>query len=208
MKNVAASYLSALIAARDKGVAPRAFVWFEGRSRSNGALEAIGLWSGDYDVTIAVTSGISGAPVSRPYIGAGSVLGISPIRQVSDLTIQTVTIDLSQIAPAAQEIVRGYDIRLGKVEIHEVTLDPVSRQPVAVPDLVFIGEVDGAPISTPARGGEGSIQIKAVSDAISMLSRRNYQKSSYEAQKRRGGDEFGKYGAVIANWTVPWGQKG
>ncbi|MBP0439429.1 hypothetical protein [Tianweitania sediminis] len=207
MKSISSAFLSALIAARDTGVAPRFFVWFEGKNRASGSLETLGLWSGDYDVTVNVTSGVTGQPVARPYLGAGALLAISPIRQVSDLTIQTVTVDLSQIAPAAQEIVRGYDVRLGKIEIHEITLDPSSRQPVGTPELVFMGEIDGAPITTPAAGGEGSIKIHAASDAISMLTRKNYQKSSYEAQKRRGGDEWGKYGAVVANWTIPWGQK-
>lgn len=156
--------------------------------------------------TIGVPDRDTGIIVNREFIG-GVDLDISPIPRVSDLTIQTVTVDLSQIAIAVQEIAREYDLRLAKADIYEVTLNPLTKLASGNPEIVFMGEVNGNPIDTPAVGEEGSIELELNSDAISMLTRTNPRKSSYEGQKRRSGDEWGKYSSTISSWSVPWGQK-
>lgn len=205
MRNISSPMQTALQDAPDKGIVPRRFVWVTARTRDTGLPVSEGFWSGDEDVTINVIDGRDGTIVARLYRGAGELLRISPIARVSDLTEQTVTIDLSQIAPAVQQLVRGYDVRLGRVEIHEMTLSTVSRQPSSPPTPVFIGVVDGAPITTPAVGGDGKAELRCVSDAISMLTRTNPRKSSYEAQKLRDGDEWGLYSASVAAWDIKWG---
>ena len=206
MKNPDPNFLGALQGARDNGLSIRSLVYFSVKKFDGTPIE-LGVWTGDEDISIAVVSGITGQMVTRNYYGFGLIEDIDPIPRVSDLTIQTVTISLSQIAGVTQQLARGYDIRLGKVEIHRAILDRKSRRPVSAPELDFLGEIDGSPIDTPQVGEEGSIQIRAVSDAISMLERKNPLKSSYEGQKRRGGDEMGKYASTVATWDIPWGQK-
>jgi hypothetical protein len=132
---------------------------------------------------------------------------VSPIARTADLTIQTVTITIGQIAAVAQQLVRGYDLRLAPVEIHDMAFDTITRQPSAAPEIAFLGIADGAPIKTPAVGQDGNVEISAISAAIAMLERTNPAKSSYEGQKRRSGDEFGLYSSTVANWQIPWGQK-
>lgn len=206
MKNPDPNFLAALQSARDNGLSIRSLVYFSVKTFDGTPVE-LGVWTGDEDISVSVVSGITGQMVTRNYYGNGLVSDIDPIPCVSDLTIQTVTITLSQIADITQQLARGYDIRLGKVEIHRVALDRKSRRPVSAPELDFMGEIDGSPIDTPQIGEDGGIQIHAVSDAISMLTRKNTLKSSYEGQKRRSGDEFGKYASTVATWDIPWGQK-
>ena len=96
------------------------------------------------------------------------MLKVSDIPRVSDLTAQTVTIDLSQIANAVQLLLRTYDVHRAQVEIHEIVLSPTTGQPVG-PDLpLFLGMVDGAPIRTPRVGGEGRATLKVVSEMMMM----------------------------------------
>ncbi|MFB2562424.1 hypothetical protein [Rhizobium sp. IMFF44] len=206
MKNPDPNFLAALQGARDNGLSIRSLVYFSVKKLDGTPVE-LGVWTGDEDMAISVMSGVTGQMVYREYYGGGLVEDIDPIPRVSDLTIQTVTITLSQIASVTQQLARGYDIRLGKVEIHRAILDRKSRRPVSAPELDFMGEIDGSPIDTPQIGEDGGIQINAVSDAISMLTRKNPLKSSYEAQKRRSGDEFGKYASTVSTWDIPWGQK-
>lgn len=206
MRNLDTSFADALNASRDSGIVPRTFVYVTAKDRDTGAPVSIGLWSGDEDVDFTVISGVTGLPVTRSYYGAVN-LSVSSIPRVSDLTTQTVTIEMSQVAEITQLLVRGYDVRLAKVEIHEITLDTSSRLPSAVPDIAFLGEVDGAPIDTPAVGQDGRITISLVSDAISMLERVNPAKSSAEGQKRRSGDQWGKYSSTVGSWKIPWGQE-
>lgn len=207
MRNISAAFFNALNASRDTGISPRQFVWFTVKDRATGLPVNAGFWTGDEDIAITVISPITGLPEGRTYFGAQNLF-ISPIVRVTDATIQSVSISLSQISPAAQQLIRGYDARLGKVEIHEMLIQPRSNQVVSPPEIVFLGEVDKSPITTPSIGEDGSLDITAVSDAISMLSIKNPAKSSAEFQLRRNpNDSFGRYSSTIATWNIPWGTK-
>lgn len=206
MKNTSTAFLAALTGARDGAIVPRWFAYFTAKTLDTGLPISLGLWSGDEDINISVISGTTGLPEARTYYGAQN-LEVGTITQTADLTIQTVTVTISQIASASQQLVRGYDLRLAAVEIHAMAFDMVSRQPVSNPEIAFLGLVDEAPIKTPKVGDEGDIEISCVSAAISMLERTNPIKSSYEGQKRHNGDEWGLYSSTVASWTIPWGQK-
>jgi hypothetical protein len=207
MRDVDPDFMAALSSAAERGIVPRKLVSVTAREFADPSTTArVSFWTGDEDLNITVTSGITGLPSVRTFYGAVN-LEVGSIPRVSDLTIQTISVTLSQLADPVQDLVRGYDVRLAKVEIWDMLLDPASRLQVSTPQLVFLGEVDGSPIETPSVGQEGSVTIKCVSDAISMLTRKNYTKSSYEAQKLRSGDEWGKYAASVKSWRIPWGQK-
>lgn len=206
MKNVSAAYQAALLGARDSSLVPVTFVWFQAKDRATGGPVEIGLWTWDEDLQINVLSGTTGLPVTRTYYGAVN-LEVSDIPYVSDLTVQTVTIGMSQIADAAQQLVRGYDLRLAKCEIHEMTFNTTTGQLSSAPEIAFIGEVVGAPIKTPSIGNNGSIEVSVISDAISMLTRTNPAKSSYQGQRRRNGDDWGINSSTIKTWDIPWGKK-
>ncbi|EGL64444.1 hypothetical protein AGRO_2653 [Agrobacterium sp. ATCC 31749] len=206
MKNVSAAYQAALLGARDGSLVPVTFVWFRAKNWATGLPEEIGLWTWDEDINVTVLSGTTGLPVTRTYYGAVN-LEVSDIPYVSDLTVQTVTIGMSQIADAAQQLVRGYDLRLAKCEIHEMTYDTLTGQLSSAPEIAFIGEVVGAPINTPSIGNSGSMDVSVISDAISMLTRTNPAKSSHEGQRRRDGDDWGINSSTISTWGIPWGRK-
>ncbi len=206
MKDISANFLAALQAARDGSIVPRRAVTFYAKDRLTGALVEVGFWTGDEDVVFEVVSGTTGVAEERTFYGALN-LDIGEIPRVADLTTQTVSIRFSQVADIAQQLVRGYDIRLARVEIHDVLLDATAKQPVGPGEIAFLGQVDEAPIHTPAAGEEGDVTVSVISEAISMLSRTNPQKASYQGQKRRSGDEWGKYKGTVGTWEVPWGQK-
>jgi hypothetical protein len=206
MKSIDPSFLLALTNTRDQGILPRTFVWLTAKAFDTGAPVSFGVWTGDDDISVTVISGTTGLPEARAYLG-GLNISIGDQPRVSDMTQQSITVEMSQVADAAQTMARGYDLRLAKVEIHEMTLDPSTGQLSAIPQLSFLGQVDTAPFDTPSVGQDGKIALNAVSDAISMLSRTNPQKSSYEGQKRRGNDQWGKYSSAVKSWSIPWGQK-
>lgn len=204
MRNVDPEFYAALSNASERGIVPRKLVSVTGASFDGATVEQMSFWTGDDDQEMTVTSGITGLASTRLFYGAVN-LEVSPIPRVSDLTIQTVTISASQIADPIQQLVRGMNIRLAKVEIWEALLDPASRLLVSTPPLVWLGEVNGSPIETPVINGDGSVEIATVSDAISMLTRSNPAKSSAEEQKKRQGDEWNKYAGAVKNWKPNWG---
>ncbi|CAD7055481.1 hypothetical protein RHAB21_00726 [Pseudorhizobium halotolerans] len=207
MRNQPAAITAVQSAATDAGLITRLAVWVVAKNRATGLPEPIGVWDGDEDIALSVIDGETNQVVTRPYYGGGNLLTVSEIPRTSDFTVQTVSIDLSQLATVAQLVTRTHDVHRAHVEIHEILLHPETGQPVAADLPLFLGIVDGMPIKTPRIGGEGRATLKCVSEVMSMLTRTNPEKASYEAQKLRGGDEWNLYAGVIETWDLPWGQK-
>lgn len=195
------AFINALSAARDGGIAPRYFLHITAKDRDTGADTPFGLWSGDEDITVNVEIP-SGGLSSRTYLG-GCNLTIDGLQYVGDLTDNPVTATMSQIAPAAQELVRGLDARHAYCEIHATSM--VGGAFVSVPQLLWVGVVDEAPISTPAAGGEGGISLTIRSELMAQLTATNPAKSSHAHQQRRqAGDDFSKFASTVAARKLTW----
>lgn len=205
MRSISPLFHDALLNARDKGITPCQFVYITAKQRSDQLPVSIGIWGGDEDINISVLSPVTGLLEARTYYGQQN-LEVSPIVRSSDLNIQQVNITMTHLSPVAQRISREYDVRLGKVEIHEIVMDGL--MPVSPPEPIFLGEIDQAPLTTPSVGGDGQIELTAVSDAISMLTISNPLKSSLEGQKSRNpSDDWGLYSSTISTWDIPWARE-
>lgn len=159
------------------------------------------------NITINIIDGRTQQIVSRDYFGDyGPLLGIDPIPLRIGLEIPTIQIGLSQLHNEVQDMVRNHIIRNVQIQVHRIYLDPASMQPVANPRCRFLGLVNGAPIDTPAAGGDGSVTIRAVSHTRE-LTRTNPAKRSDESQKLRDGDRFRQYGSVAGEWEIFWGEE-
>ena len=207
MRDMYPAMQTALENAPINGLLPRRLVWFTAKIRDTGAPVQAGIWTGSEDLNVTVVSGTTGALEARPYIAGLALESVGDIPRTSDFTVQTVTLNMSQLAAAAQQLIRQYELRMALVEIHEVLIDPLTRNQVAPAEIVMLGRVDGAPITTPRSGEAGSANIKVVSDVMSMLTRKNPRKSSYQGQLVRQNDQWGKDSAVVATWKIPWGTK-
>ncbi|MFD2175933.1 hypothetical protein ACFSM0_17720 [Rhodobacter lacus] len=190
-----------LAAAPEEGIAPVHFVWIVAKDRASGTPSPMGIWSGDEDLTVTVALP-DGTTASRAYLG-GLGLEVEGLQYVADLTDNPVTVTLSQIAPAAQALVRGLDVRLAPVEVHATTMTGGAL--TSAPQLQWVGIVDEGPISTPAAGGAGGIALSIRSEIMTQLGQVNPAKSSDVHQKRRAaGDRFSEYAAVIGERKMQW----
>jgi hypothetical protein len=188
--------------APEKGLRPRDIVYFLVRSIDGTSTKTYVFWNEIDPVTVTVVDGATGSNVDRDCIGDGALLSIDDIPLTSDLTVQTIKISLSQIHATVQEMVRDYDVRIAKVQVHRALFDPQTNALVSHPLPHFVGTVNKASISTPAAGQEGSIDLEVVGH-IRELTRTNAAKKSDETQKRRSGDRSRRY-----NGTTPpifWG---
>lgn len=205
MRNPSIPFATALT---NKFMVPRRFLWVRPMTFATPPVAAtpVGIWTGDYPVAVTVMDGQTGTNTTRTYIGVGSKLKIPPIPRVSDLTIQTLSVKLSQLEPSTSNMVRANNVRFAKVDIHEGLFSTETRLIVANPELVFIGEVDGDPIETPSAGEVGSLTLQIVSDAIRSLTVTNPAKRSYEMQNGRSGDQFSRYSNTVGNIDLTWGE--
>lgn len=194
-------FAATLGAARDGAIAPVWFFHVEARDLQNGAAVPISFWSGDEDITLTLNAA-DGTTVSRSFRG-GCGLQIEDLQYVADLTDNAVTVSLSQIAPAAQLLARGHDLRLAYCEIHAATW--IGGVLSGVPQLQWVGIIDEGPLSTPAAGSDGGISLSVRSEIMTQLSAINPAKSSDEHQRRRNSlDGFCRYSGVIGSRKIQW----
>lgn len=201
MQTLDPSFVADLQAAPDKGIAPAYFLWIIAKNRVTGADEPFGLWTGDDDINQAVQTP-TGLLQSRPYYG-GANLYVDPITYSGELVDESTTATMSQIAPATQELVRGFDVRGCYCEIHATSLNGTVF--FSNPQISLIGIVDDVNIGTPEVGGEGNIGLVMRSQVMTQLIQINPAKSSDSHQKRRkANDAFSKYSGVIKSRDLQW----
>lgn len=185
---------------------PRYLLHIEGRNRSTGDIEEVNIWTGELPLNIPVIDPKDQSIVYRAYQAGHGWLTIPPIPQKIELEARSLRLTFSRLPPSAINIIRAYDPKLGKVEIHRALFDPDTHQIVDPAYCMFLGFVNRAPIEVPAVGGEGTIELECSTNSR-YLTRKRGDKFSDEFMKRRHNDRFGKYLDVAGLWRVFWGEE-
>jgi hypothetical protein len=158
------------------------------------------------DVTLNVIDGETGLSVSRTYYGDNApIVSMDSMPLKIGLEVDTTQVVLSSLHTAVEDMVRGHDVRGATVQIHRAYLSRVSMLPVAAPRIRRLGRLNGAPIDTPAAGGNGSVTLQVVSHTRE-LTRTNPAKRSDEQQRLRSGDRFRRYSGTAGKWEIWWGE--
>jgi hypothetical protein len=187
---------------------PRDFIWFVVKDRTSGAAVTDGYWSDIGIITADIIDPDTGGTVTRTWAGAGSLISISDIPLVSSLTVQNITVTLSQVADRVNNLIRGYECKQGRVEIYRGLFDPNNRIMVAPAVPRFVGTIDEAPITTPAEGENGDVSLSCTSNTVE-LTRSNPDTRSDSSQRlRSASDDFFVDAAVVGTWQQFWGQEG
>lgn len=186
----------------------RDFMRITGRTRDTGAPVSDAFWSGVGAISAQVVDPDTGLIVSHDFQGVGALIAIDPIAQVSNLTVQEIEVTFSQLDDRVNELLRLYSIKQAKVEIWRGEFNPDTGRMVEAAGLRFVGFVDGAPVETPAEGGEGSVKVKCKSTAQE-LTRGNPDLRSHESQQdRAAGDDFFKDVTAVGDLVIFWGRPG
>ncbi|MDO5614523.1 MAG: hypothetical protein Q4G14_14945 [Paracoccus sp. (in: a-proteobacteria)] len=173
-------------------------VWISARNRTTGAIETIGLWSGD-DHQIFRIDG-----QDRLYYGAGNLLECEPIQATTGLAVRSYELRLAANSPEMQLAIRGYDPRFAPVEIHRAEYNAAGAL-LGAPERLFRGWIDEAPMTTGADGDDDDLRLRVVSEARALTLFSGATKSD-AVQSRRGGDRFRRYGSVVEQVEVAWGE--
>jgi hypothetical protein len=193
-------------ALQQRALLPRDFIWFVVRDRVTGLPVTDGYWSDIGSISAQVLDPDTGTPVTRTWFGAGGLITISDIPLVSNITVQNISVTLSQVADRVNDLVRTYDCKQGKVEIYRGLLDPSTRLMVAPATPRFLGTIDEAPIKTPKQGEVGDVTLSCTSNTQE-LTRFNTDTRSDASQKRRlSSDNFFQDVTVVGKWEHFWGR--
>jgi hypothetical protein len=187
----------------------RDFVWFVVRDRSTGAAVEDGYWSDVYAVTASVIDPDTGANVSRSFAAGGGLISISDIPLVSNLTVQTVQIKLSQVSDRINTLLRAYDCKQGRVQIFRGLFDPATRAMAAPAYPRFNGTIDQAPVTTPKENDPSGDVTLICTGNTQELTRGNSDTRSDASQRLRSAtDNFLVDVAVVPTWQQFWGRAG
>lgn len=201
MRSVPANTLDVLTRAPTEGIKVRDFVWIE----NVGGTAGWGFYTGaDPAISLDVISGRTGTTETRTYYGAGALQSVGDITLTVGLDVKNVTIALSNIHPEVQNVIRGQNIRNGRVEIHRGIIDPRTDELADPPMVHFVGTVNKASPRRPSIGGSGGIELRCTS-ITNELTRSNPAMFSDATLRRRSGDRFGRYLETMANVKLPWG---
>lgn len=192
--------VSNYIASRE-GMYARVLLWVEAKNAATGDPEPQGIWNGEYDADFVIGG------VTRSYVGGGALLNLEPITFRSGLDIQYQRASLSPLGPDVSNLIRGLDVRLSPVEIHQVFFSTDSSTMIGTPKRWFKGYLDNLSVSTPEVGGDAAVDLTLASQARDLTRVLPIFKSD-EGQKRRGGDRFRKYADVSGQVAVFWGEGG
>lgn len=186
----------------------RDFMRITARVRATGAPITEGFWSDVGPVTAQVMDAQTGLATAYEFQGAGALIAIDPIPMVSNLTVHEVEVHFSQLDDRINELLRVYDLRQAAVEIYRAEYDPDTMRMPEPAAARFVGFVDGAPVETPAEGGEGSIKIKCVSSAQELINSNPDLRSDESQQDRAPGDAFFEGVSGVADLVIFWGRHG
>lgn len=199
------AYDAPTLAALSKGgLVLRDFLYLYAKT-SGGVVTPFGFWSGENTVSVNVVSAQSRQVEARTYQGTGAVLDWPQIVAQIGLDVRTLEVVLSPLHAGVADMVRGHVVKHALAELHRGLFDVQTGQIVSAPHPEFLGKVDGAPIETPAAGGEASVKVRIVS-SVDELTRTSTAKKSDESQKLRASDRFRRYAGVAGTISVWWGE--
>lgn len=204
MRSISSENQAALEA---RALVARDFMWIVARNREDNTPETVGFWSDVDDVTAEVVDPDTGFAVARDFYGSGTLISIDPIPLVSNLTVQTVTVRMSQIVELVQQAVRDYDCKQARIEIHRGLFSPATRKMVAPAECRFVGFIDLIEIKTPSENEAGGVEMTCNSHTQELL-RSNPDTRSHESQILRSAtDNFFQDAATVGEWEHFWGRK-
>lgn len=185
----------------------RDFIWFVVRDRVTGAPVTDGYWSDVGSTTADVIDPDTGTTQTRTFASGAGVISISAIPLVSNLTVQQMTVKLSQVSDRVNDLVRGYDCKQGKVQVFRGLFDPVTRAMVAPAFPRFAGTVDAAPIKTPPEGEVGDVTITCTGNTQELMRSNPDTRSDASQRKRDPNDAFYRDTATVIEWQIYWGKQ-
>ncbi|WIY25068.1 hypothetical protein [Parasedimentitalea psychrophila] len=185
--------------AERRGTDAHVLLWITAKNRDTGAPETIGFWTGDDHQEFLIGGEI------RSYFGAGDVIDAPPIIASKGFQVRNYRISLPPLVNEVKTLIRQFEPRLAKVEIHSCPLDIDSGNALAEPLRMFKGLLNEAPEELGRKGGQSRTELVLVTSARSLTLALPLKRSNAELQRRSPSDLGREYSDIVGEWVVPWG---
>jgi hypothetical protein len=168
--------------------------------RATGAIEALGLWTGEQDRVFTIDG------QTRTYVRAQGILAVDEIVAQPGTDVIMTQLTLASIDPGVAALMRDYEPRFAPVEIHRALFSTSTSALIGAPHRLFKGWIDKAPIPTPEIGGSAEMRVTLASANRALTRTMAFRKSDGALSLARAGDRFRRY-QDVTGVTVPWGEK-
>lgn len=203
MRDLASEVQTALEA---RALVARDFIWIVARDRDTGDPVNDGMWSDVGTITCDILDPDTGSADERTFYGSGTLIEISTINLTSTLTVQPVTVKMSQVVSRVETLVRTYDVKQARVEIFRGLFDTATRELVAPAVCRFVGFVNSLEIKTPSENDEGHVLLECVSHTQELFRSNPDTRSDASQRLRSGTDNFFQDVATIGEQEFFWGK--
>lgn len=188
-------------------VAPRDFISIFAKRRDNGQIVVDSYWSDEGTISAEVIDPLTGSVVTRTYQGGGAMIQTSAVPLVVGLVVQNVTAQFSQVDDRIQQLLRTYDARQARVELHRGMLDPRSGLLVSPATPRFSGFVDELEVPTAKQGEDADITATFNSHTQETTRSNPATRSDADQRLRSATDGFFQHVATIGEQNIFWGQE-
>lgn len=183
------------------GIVARHLLWVIAKNRSTGEAETMGLWNGEQEAEFTIRG------ETRTYIAAGAFLGFEEIRAGTGLDVQIHNFSLSGISSDVDQLIRGYDSRLARVEAHRALYDLNDNTLVAEPIRVLKGWVNHITFVTGENAGLSDVTMSVASASRALTRTLGAVRSHAAQQAAFPDDDFRKHVDISRAVGVRWGPK-
>lgn len=175
-------------------------LWVSARNRSSGGVEQIGFWTGVDHQQFTIDG------QDRTYYAAGAFLKADPLRDQTGIKVRSYRVTLSQVSNEVQQLIRGYDPRHAPIELHRALFHPLTENLIDEPHVLRRGYIDKVTLTTPQKGGAGSVAIEIVTEARSLTIPLSRFRSDATLRARAPEDAFRQYSSLTETAEVLWGR--
>lgn len=183
-----------------RGTNAHILVWIVAKNRTTGADESIGFWTGDDHQLFVINA------TERLYYGAGNVIDVPPVKAGTGITVRQHRITLAALTDEAIQLLRAYEPRQAKVEVHCAPFNIDTGAPLGTPIRRIKGTLNKAPETIGPKGGPSQLVLTVVSSARRLTMGVPLLRSSKELKRRNPNDRGREYADVAGDWVVPWGE--
>lgn len=202
------SFDSATLTALAQGsLVIRHFIWITPRHLTTGVQQPpVGYWTDLETKTLDVVDGVSGAVVSRSYLGSGKIASLDQIVHEEGIAVRSIGVSLNILDDSVENLIRGFNLRKAPFEWHFALLDVNNRNVVGYAYPLFVGFVNTIKIATATISGESTVSVEAVSDTRRLTIKSGLKRSD-ENQRLRSDDRAFQYAEAMRSREVFWGTK-
>lgn len=185
--------------ARRSGYRARAMIRVWAENRSSGAIEGLGLWTGETDRVFAING------VNQVFFRSAGMIQMDEIIAQPGTDIYMTAVTLSPIDEKVRGMIGTYKLRFAPVEIYRALFWPDTGELVAPPIRLFKGWIDRMPTELPEPGETAEIKVSLASAARGLTRPLPFKKSDPALSGARVSDRFRRY-TDVGSVIVPWGE--